>query len=86
MRKSLRSRLPLPSRCPDCGIAVHARFVRQGRADEIEWVHEATLADNLRKGGAHEARPDSTYQPQRFRVIVGVAVPREPAYAGALAA
>jgi hypothetical protein len=49
-------------------------------------VHEATLADNLRKGGAHAARPDAAYQPQRFRVIVGVAVPREPAYAGALAA
>lgn len=79
MRKTV---LPLPSVCVGCGVTIKAKFVREGRSAEFVWVHDAPLGVNVLKGGAHSAEPDPSYQPQRCRVVQGIAVARQPVYAG----
>ena len=84
MRKTV---LPLPSVCVHCGITIKPKFVREGRSAEFDWVHDAPLCVNIAKGGAHTAEPDPDYRPRRFRVIEGgVAVARQPVYAGSMVA
>jgi hypothetical protein len=34
------------------------------------WVHDASLATTIRRGGAHDAVPDPSYQPQRARIVL----------------
>lgn len=84
MRKTV---LPLPSACVHCGVTIKARFVREGRSAEFVWVHDAPLGVNIAKGGPHAAEPDPEYRPRRFRVIEGgLAVARQPVYAGRMVA
>jgi hypothetical protein len=82
-RETLRApKLPLPSVCSICRTTIHAALIRNtsrgehtfSRKQTVIWFHDAPLPVVLRKGGAHDAIPDPSYQPQRARVVGPVTV------------
>lgn len=80
-----RIRLPLPSACSGCGTTIHA--IRNSRHDQtaaenVVWVHDATLASTTRKGGSHSATPDPNYKPQRARTVGFRFHPEDPLSGG----
>jgi hypothetical protein len=73
-----RIKLPLPSRCAHCRLAVKAVRHNVNHTAIVVWVHDAPLLAVLRRGAAHEPCPDPAYQPQRARLVPVMSDDREP--------